>query len=284
MKKKLIIASSFLVVLIALIITLSFTVFSLKTVEIDYRTSRTALMQVEDDDIISAGEFKLGSPVLFHSKKEYKEKIEGLNPYIKVINIETVFPDKFVVHICERQEVYAVEYDGGHYICDEDLRVLKVDEEYTSNNSNPILLNFENEFDKTYQAGDYIEEENPEIYHSLFSLNRPLAQQQELIESISLSSQHDDNINQDVKVAAVKFFSGQTVKIVNYVYGLDAKVKMMMDVYTQLFNFKDKEITLKDGSEHTLTIDDLQTCTIYINNYYDYSQYDEKDCYFDIII
>ena len=124
----------------------------------------------------------------------------------------------------------------------------------------------------------------PQIYEELFSLNRPLSQQQELIESITFSTQNDDNINQDVKVASLKLFSGQTVEIANYTYGLDAKVKMMVDVYTQLFNFKDKEITLQDGSKHSLTIEDLKTCTIYINNYYDYTQYDEKDCYFDIII
>ena len=148
MKKKIIIAGSVLLVLIALVITLCFTVFSLKAVEIDYRTSRTVLLQVEDEDIISAGEFKIGSPVLFHSKKEYKTKIEQYNPYIKVVNIETVFPDKLVVHICERQEVYAVAFNGGNYICDEELRVLRVDEAYQSNSSNPILLNFEKELIK----------------------------------------------------------------------------------------------------------------------------------------
>ena len=56
---------------------------------------RIAKLTATDEEIIESGEFSYGSSVFFHGKKKYEERLESKYPYLKVINIETVFPSRF---------------------------------------------------------------------------------------------------------------------------------------------------------------------------------------------
>lgn len=228
----------------------------------------------------------MGKTVLIHSKKEYKKKIENFDPYLKVLNIETVFPSSFVVHLAERQEVYAIPFEYGHYICDEELRVLRISYTYSNTQENAILLTQEGkEITKRYIEGEYITDFHlPQIYENLYALNRPLGVQKALIESIRLSNEYDVVIKKSQNVTSLKFYAGQTFKIVNDGYGLKYKLKLVSDVYSQLYTYIGKTITDKDKNQIVLTEENLKDCTIIIKNYYDYTHYSEKDCYFDILV
>ena len=281
MKKKKVIVLSSLVGLIGLIVLLAFTLFALKDVSLDFRTSKQYITCTDEEIIESAG-FKMGGSVLIHGKKEYKERIENFNPYLKVVNIETVFPSSFVVHLAERQEVYAISFDDGHYICDEELRVLRIAYDYQNTQESPILL-AENGIDieEGYKVGEYVKMRSPAIYSVLYGLNRPLGEQKALIESVTFSVEYDSAIKQNQNITTLKYFSGQTFKIINDEFGFKYKVKMMNDVYSQLFSFIGKTIIV-DEQEVLLTEDNLKNCIIIINNYYDNTKYTEKDCWFDI--
>ena len=80
-------------------------------------------------------------------------------------------------------------------------------------------------------------------------------------------------------VATLKLFSGQTIKIVNTKNNLVKKVKLMLDVYSQLFNYIGKTLSTEQG-EVILTEQYLKTCTIVINNYLHPDKI--NDVYFDI--
>lgn len=279
MKKKVIVSTSVFVLIVGLIILLSFTAFSLKGVEVDFRTSHPNIA-VTDEEIVESGDFAKGGSVFFHGKKEYIEKIENSHPYINVINIETVFPSKFVVHIAERQEIYAVAFDEGVYICDEEFRVLKIESSYLSTQSNAMLLYLQENPQATYKEGDYLElGYMPEIYQALFECNRTLGEQIELIESITLSSEFNNALQKNENVATLKLFSGQTIKIVNTKNNLVKKVKLMLDVFSQLFNYIGKTLSTEQG-EVILTDQHLKICTIVINNYLHPDKI--NDVYFDI--
>jgi len=272
------------VVLVGLIVLLAFTVFSLKKVTLDFRTS-TSYITATDQEIIESANFNMGKSVLIHNKKEYKKEIENFNPYIKVVNIETVFPSSFVVHIAERQEVYAIPFEYGHYICDEELRVLRISYFYENLKNNAIILKYEGvEIKNDYIEGEYIKLRHPIVYSSMYELNRPLGDQQALIESITLSTEYDSVIKKSQPVTTIKYHSGQTFRIINENYATKYKIKMMNDVYTSLFTFIGKTITDRQNNEVILTEDNLKDCTIEITNYYDYTSFTEKDCYFDIIV
>ncbi len=277
--------------LVIVAIILCFTAFSLKTVSIDYRTSHPNISQmVSDKEIIEGGKFKKGKPVFFQNKKQYSKNIENFNPYIKVINIETIFPSKMVVHIAERQEVFAVKgkikidetEEECFYICDEQLRVLRIDIEVNDNvenedvkednienndiendnienikkdkrynistKDNPILI--DNQISKQYKEGDYIKEiRKPSIYDALFENNRHLGEQQSLIEKLKLTKEYDKQLKKDIGVTELKLFSGQTFKIFNDNYSMKYKAKLLIDVFGQIYDFVGKEYKLGEKTE-----------------------------------
>jgi hypothetical protein len=160
--------------------------------------------------------------------------------------------------------------------------VLKTIENFESTSSNAMLLNIE--VDKSYEIGDVIQTTIPNIYGVMFENNRPLSQQQEMIESINVFNEYDSVLKKTQQGVELKFFSGQTFKITNTEYGLKYKVKMMIDVYSQLYDFIGKSIKTSSGEIVELTEENLKNSTILIANYYDYTTHSENECYFNIFL
>ena len=93
---------------------------------------------------------------MFLGKKKYVEIIEKQNPYIKVVNIETVFPNSLVINAVKRTETFVVKQkDNSYAIIDEDWKVLKVVSSFVNTSSNAILLNNIEEFD-VLEEGDFL--------------------------------------------------------------------------------------------------------------------------------
>lgn len=140
---------------LATIVVLSSAIFALNSVSINFLETPNILLNKEQE-IIDSANFAYGSNVLFLGKKGYISAIEKANPYIKVSNIQTVFPNKFVIHCTERQEVFAIQQKNGTFaIVDEELKVLKTQNEFLNTTTNAILLSDLGEIDN-YQAGDFI--------------------------------------------------------------------------------------------------------------------------------
>lgn len=268
--------------MIVIFVILSFTLFSLRTIELDYRTNKTYITAT-DEEIIESGEIKMGGSVFFCNKNKYIEKIESKNPYIKVINIETVFPSKFVIHVAERQEIFAIEHNDQFYITDDEFKVLKITDSYISDQTNAILLEGLQVADENYAVGQFMNVSGYQpIYDALFENNRPLSEQITLIESINLTEIYDDVLQTNQSAIELKFFNGQTYIIYNSTYGLTYKVELMLDVFSQIYTYIGQTIKVS-GEDVVLTEDNLKTATIVIKNYYDYREHGQEDCYFDII-
>lgn len=286
-KKGWIIAGSVTLGFILLIILLSFTLFSLRTIKVDYKTSHTHIT-ASNEEIINASKIKYGGTVFFRNKNKYIQNIEKEYPYVKVINIETVFPSKMIIHISERQEVYAIENGEHFYICDEEFKVLKMTDSFSSVQDNAILLKGIEIQNKNYAEGDkLIVNDFANIYKSLYENNRTLGEQQYLISDIEFSKEEVEILNSDNKNilnAQINLFNGQKFVIKNCTYGLKYKMNMFIEVYSKSFEFIGKEIILENEETKVLTEEDLQNATFVINNYYDYTSHGEKDCFFDIIL
>lgn len=277
--KKILISLSTAVVLVGILVTLAFTVFSLKTVKVDWRTTHSSI-SLSDQELIDGAQFSFGSSVFFHGKKGYEERIENLSPYIDVVNIETVFPSTFVLHVAQRQEVYAFENGEQTLICDQNLRVLKIEEDYSSTQDNAMLVLGVEIEEKAYQPGQYLAVENfIDIYSSLFECNRTLGQQQSLIKSIEFLQEYDQNIATEQTTAILNLFGGQTVQIKNATYGLRYKLDMFLQVFSNLYSLIGQEI----ASGGVWTQELLDGCTIAVNNYYNYTEHNESECYFNIV-
>lgn len=277
--KKILISFSTVIVLVGVLLILAFTVFSLKSVKIDWRSTHSSI-SLSDQELIDGAQFSFGSSVFFHSKKSYEEKIENLSPYIDVVNIETVFPSTFVVHVAQRQEVYAFKNGESVLICDQNLRILKVEDQYESTRENAMFVQGIKIEEKSYQPGEYLAIENfIDVYSAFFECNRTLSQQQSLVSSIEFLQEYDENIENMQTTVVLDLFSGQTVQIKNATYGLKYKLNTFLEVYSNLFSLIGKE----NSSGETWTQELLDGCTIIVNNYYNYTEHDESECYFNII-
>lgn len=155
-KKLFIILGVILAILITLIV-LMFTLFSLKEVEIEFETGNNNLTTEIQQQITQ--EIDLGGTVFFKDKTEMINRIESKYPYAKVINIETILPNKFVIHLAERQETYAISSLNKTCVLDSELKILKMeDASYISTNSNAVYINlFDLEFNmSSFKEGQFL--------------------------------------------------------------------------------------------------------------------------------
>ena len=74
MKKKWIIALSVIVGIVLILVILAFTLFSLKSVSIDYRTNKVYITAT-DDEIIESADIDMGGSVFFRNKQYYIDNI-----------------------------------------------------------------------------------------------------------------------------------------------------------------------------------------------------------------
>ncbi len=149
MKNKSLIIILSILAFIVLVVVLSSTVFCLNSVKVNF-LSNTINLTNQEQTIIDSGNFTYKKSIFFLNKEKFKENIEINNPYAKVVSIETIFPNKLVVNVVERNELFVVKnYDSStssfknYAILDNELKVLKVENDYTNTHLNPILVEIE---------------------------------------------------------------------------------------------------------------------------------------------
>ncbi|MCM1324873.1 MAG: hypothetical protein NC218_12230 [Acetobacter sp.] len=266
---------------IGVFVILCFTLFGLKTIKVDFRTS-TLNLTGQEEQIVESGKFVRGGSVLFMGKKSAIEKIEKAHPYIKVVNIETVFPSTYVIHAAERLEVYAIPVEGGTLIVDDEFKVLRHEEgEYQSGADKPILYNGLTIANPEAEPGQFLKvENNIDIYSAFLESNRLLNAQKSLIKAMEVGMLHDDNINADQQYIKLSLYDGQTYLIKNATYGLKYKVAKLISVYSNIFSIVGQPIDDTDPSAGVWTIELIKNSTIEISNYYRSDIYSENECYF----
>ena len=283
-KKKWIIASGIVVFIVGLFVLLAFTLFSLRSIKVDYRTSTLNLTATEQE-IIDSADFKMNTSVLFHGKKGYINKIENAFPYIKVVNIETVFPSRFVVHVAEREAIYALKGESGYLICDDEFKILEIEKTF----QNDAILLSGVSYKGIEKEGEFLNVENfPLIYSYLYENGVRTQDAIALINEITFGTKYDNILGLDLPYFSMSMTNGQTYTILNCSYGLQSKIGLFKELYGQIFNYIGQTLTLVDENNQsyqvTLTYNNLKNAEIVINNYYDYKSYDENDCYFKLQI
>lgn len=232
---------------------LCFTLFALNAVFVDFKSSPFLYNEENHQEIIESGEFSSGASVFFINKKINQEKIEKTYPYIKVINIETIFPNKMVVHCIEREELFAVNFEQSkYYICDEDFKILRIldigDDNalYESTQNSPILVEGCGEIDTSLNAGDFLNLE-PEFEKVLKKLspafklnNRTCAEQKAIIKNVELlmyaSIKYDDYT---VALKLIDFLDFETT-IIDASDFLELKINLFLAVNAEILD-ADKE-------------------------------------------
>ncbi len=244
MSKKAIISLSIVLGIVAVILILFWTLFALSTVTVNYKTT-TINLNVEDEEIVKAGEFQFGACVLFDGKNKYIENINNYVSqnenfaYLEIVNIETVFPNKYVIHIAEREEVFAVSFDGQTLICDDDLRVLKIlNEEYESTKENPILLeNLEIE-NQEIKVGTFLEVKEKgvlNLFDAQFVNNRDLKEQKAYFKSITLGTNYVEITDKTYDNITIQTFGGLTYVVNNIDFALAEKFRLLFAIDSAIY-------------------------------------------------
>ena len=148
----------------AVIVVLTSTIFSLKSVEVKFMSTTNALTGTENQ-ILDSANFKFGESVFFSSKTTYKNNIEKANPYARVVNIEAIFPNKLIVNVVERNECYVLKLTTGknknkYAITDERLKVLNIVDNYQNTTANGILLKDDGLACQDVDVGDFFQTSN----------------------------------------------------------------------------------------------------------------------------
>lgn len=253
--KKLIIVLSVIVALLITLIVLMFTLFSLKSVEIEFETGNKIITNEMQSQIIS--EIDLGGTVFFKNKDEMTSKIEKKYPYVKVINIETILPNKFIIHIAERQEIYAITSLNRTCYLDNELKVLRINEgNFISVSTNAIKLDlFGLDFDlSAFSEGQFFDiseltinssnktinlgEQTQEVLNNLLNCfqinNRTLVDLKALAKSITFSTYIDYRNGETALQAKIVDFNDFEIFILCPCENLEDKVSNMLYAYEKI--------------------------------------------------
>lgn len=303
-----------------MLLILFWTLFGLRSITVSFSTTLENLT-VSEEEIVQAGEFNKGACVLFEGKKKSIRKIEQYVSknanfaYISVLNIETVFPNKFVIHIAEREELFAIPFGDETLICDRELRVLRSVEDYISDQSNAMLLEGLTIKNEEVEIGDFLDVEETGIktlYSAFVENNRNLNEQRGKFEKITLSHYQDEYTKKEYVKAELVTFSGRIFEIYNLDFALSNKIQLMYAVESSLLgydvdesgNLLDNEGNLiyikkletgeyssfvegvdDEGDKLTLNLEIVSNCKIRVDNLTlsDYVHRDENDIYYALV-
>ena len=124
-KKNLIIIGSIVGAFVLLMILFG-TLFSLRTISVDYATGINRVEAYTIEEIVKESKIKKGKNIVFADYDKNEKYLEKAFPYAR-FNIVRVFPSKVIIHVYERTPAFRVmNEDGFWHIYDETLKCLEV--------------------------------------------------------------------------------------------------------------------------------------------------------------
>lgn len=256
-KKKLLILIISPIAVILTAIILAFTLFGLSTVTINLKNDSSIFSsEISQEKVIESGNFRKNSCVFFIDKQSHINLMEKNNPYLKVINIETKFPNNLIIHCLEREELYALKInDSKFFIVDNEFKLLNIVGEFDSNSSNAILLGGEiNIENKDAEIGEFIslsdEQNNIEnIYTALFLNNRTPAEQKALFKEISI----EYNLVSKPHLY-IKDYNGLNICIKYMRDKLPQKIQCLFATYNQIdiSNYQGSTLTIQENEQNEI--------------------------------
>lgn len=241
------------------VFVLCLTLFRVKNVTLDFASETKYYNQDAQNELLS--QINVSKSIFTVNKKELIQKIEAQNEYIKVINIETVFPNRLVIHCTERQELYVLKSENNLFFVDEDFKILKITsnigglgqsiDDYLNARKlgDPIYL--ENIIIKNPGAtvGEFLVVQESEIikniYASFFVNNRDIGELKYMIKKIALSHEMNYYTVHNEAVLTITLNNDFKTEIYLPKSNLNKKVQIMLLSIAELSPEKFADYTLK---------------------------------------
>lgn len=245
MKSKRLIILLSILIFVTVLIVLNSTLFTLQNVSVNWLTTKNTLQNVKDYELVKG--VSKGQSIFLVKKDIIAKDLEKEHPYLRVVSIETKFPNKIVVHTAERQSLYAIKLtnEKDYAVLDENGKVLKIDEYdniFESNESTlettPIKIEFKNNLsikDDDLEEGEFIKINNVANLLSTLSLSlresgyEPLTSKG-VLKSIQVESNGE---NTDIWLYT---WSGLIIKVNNIEGKSTEKLLLGFSVYNTLLN------------------------------------------------
>lgn len=262
--KKLVISLSIIFAMILIVIILLFTLFGLKSVELNFKTETSVYLTDESkSQVLENTNIRYGRCVFFSNKTELINELEKENPYLKVINIETIFPNSFKIHCAERESVVAFKQGERYLICDSELKILDITNNLEGNNGlKPILITTDFQFEKPYTIGDFISyldfddyklyDISRNIFIALQMNDRGNSEAKATFETIEFLLEERDVYTAEYKVALkIKDVNGLDIKILDVENDLELKFQKYFSVFSQInpMEYTKKELLIYEDNE-----------------------------------
>lgn len=212
--------------------------------------SNTINLTNRQEEILESANFKYNQSIFFINKYDYIKKLEEQNPYIKISNIETVFPNKLIINCIERNELFAIKsYIGQEFknylIIDDELKILNTQTEFTNLYTNPILLTIESERVQTIFAGQTIVSLNAglikKLANELYAYNNNPLMLKANFEEIIINDQNKNNIK-------IKMRSGVEIVLKDMQTKLTEKFMLALSYYNNLQDKTNGTITTYENN------------------------------------
>lgn len=124
MKNKKLIGFLIILIFLTVLIVINSTLFTLQKISINWLTTKYKLETVKDYSIVD--DIQTGESIFLVKKDEIASTLEKKYPYLRVVSIETKFPNKLVIHSSERESLFAIKISDDDYaIVDELGKVLE---------------------------------------------------------------------------------------------------------------------------------------------------------------
>lgn len=234
------------VLVVGLVLLLSL-VFVVKDVEVNLLKTSNNLSNEQIESILSETNVApMGQSVFFFDRDKATEKIEKAVPYIKVINLEVLFPNIISINCEERIPVFAVRLNNSTFnyaVIDDELKVLDT----LSANNNYINLTFKQDVEEMtfddLQKGDMVMVESANLLKSFFTTLKEFS----LTESVLLNTFTDIEVynrhSQNQSYICLKFYTkvGYTIEMYNISQEVDKKVNILVNIISN-DNISDDQI------------------------------------------
>lgn len=153
---------------------------NLKTVNIDFKQRIAVGSRLEDnilDKIKNDGQFEYGKGLLFVDVEKSVELIEKKNPFVKVHQVMTKFPNVLNVYIIEREPCFYSLTEGNYLIFDNEFKVLdkfeanQEGEEFLQTEYLKFVAEIDYDFSNSnLEEGDFVEDNgNMNIYQQIYT-------------------------------------------------------------------------------------------------------------------
>ena len=237
-----------MIFIILSIILFDSSIFYVKNVETVF-LSQTNLPDNFDENLI-INEVKKGQNIFFADKQKIIQNIHLKYPYIKVISIESVFPDKLKFYLIQRNCFYAVKHKDGYYICDENLGVIEKIATFSSTKFNPIIL--ENLIFPSVKAGSNIP---PSACVYISDLSKSLC---EWKDDLNILQSYISQIQADYikkNQILISFFNGCQILVENCENNLSNKLNYAFSYFSQN--------DIQSGTIKIIDLDNKKTILVY---------------------